>query len=209
MKLNNRVFILLLLIACKDGGFVPNSALQNDWVEQYNQQVALNYVSGSSSTVFNYDNGGKQFTVSIPLQGTCASPDSQVEINGIPERFSDVICYSTKLEWFEDPNFYVISTSKRENRKLMILTFSLMGKLPEARTYTIGDYSLDVGYSVYYLNEDGSIDFDNREYYLPMTGSVDLFNTFGRIQLSSNLLMRKLGGAYSFWLVSKLSCCDE
>jgi hypothetical protein len=34
MKLRNGIYFLLLLIACKDGGVVPNAALQNDWVKQ-------------------------------------------------------------------------------------------------------------------------------------------------------------------------------
>lgn len=207
MKLRNGIYFLLLLMACKDGGLVPNAALPGDWVQQYNQQVALNYVSGSSTAVFSYSAGGKEFTVPVPLPGTCNSPDSEVTIGEITERFSNVNCYSVNYQWMDDPFIYVISSSKRENRKLQILTYYLIGKVPENKTYVIDDFGISVGYSVYSLNDDGSINYDNQEYYGPFSGSVEVFNTFGHVKLSSDLYLRKNNTATIIRLASKLSCC--
>ncbi|MCE2997238.1 MAG: hypothetical protein ACK5RG_11680 [Cyclobacteriaceae bacterium] len=209
MKLRNGIYFLLLLIACKDGGVVPNAALQNDWVKQYNQQIALNYVNGSAAKLFSFNTGGKQFTVPVPLPGTCNSPDSEVSIDGIAERFEAAYCYTIDYPWSEDSYLYVITTSRREFNKLQIVTYTFPGKSPISKTYSINKFNLNAGYSVFGLNPDGSINGMNQEYYYPVSGDVDLFNSFGAINIISNLTMERRNIYKSIYLGSKLSCCSQ
>jgi hypothetical protein len=212
MKIKNGFYILLLLMACKDGGQVPEIAKKNDWAWSFNKELANKYLTSTAANSFSFSTEGTKFVVQSASPLPCNQQGVEVKIDNLDIPFSTVSCYSVNAaQPDEDPFYlYVISASRNEANRLYLLTYAFQGQSPDSQVYRFGTSMVSASYVIYNLSTDsnGQSYYRVHEYFSPYSGSVNLVNIFGRISISSQSSMRGYFSLEKFQLTSRLACCQ-
>jgi hypothetical protein len=200
MKLRYVNYLLLALVACKNGGdlAVPSrSKLSGLSFSQAFASATFSNSQGvtfsqSPSNQFTFTSGSTTFSFSSRTSG-CSSMPSSVLVNNVTVDFPPAVCgtgfvrfYDGNGQLVDTQEYYYINTSRYYGNRIEFLFFGFLGKEPRTGTYSTSELFFSE-YSIFERRPDGlAIGIES---YFANSGLVSTNATQGFLVKSSNLIM--------------------
>jgi hypothetical protein len=227
MKLKNSVYLLLLLVACKDGGDLSLKKDTGSLAWSFNQALAARAFSSGSSTNFSSTATGSQVSFATP--GTsfsivtnstnCVPVAPTVRINNSDVQFESAECGLTKVTFYSSEtesvtkDYYFISVTRSYDLTTEFISILVEGAMPKSGTFLLDFYNngfnpVNFSYSVYSRGLDGS--YRNGIGYYPTAGSVSIDVSSG-VFASTNFLQLARYNEYESPIQMKFGfgCCSK
>lgn len=198
-------FWLLAIVACKDGGKLPDPLQNGNLIWSFNNSVATQFARlGQAPTSFS-SSIGLVFSVSQQPTTSCAIPFYDVKINDVSTNFESVRCYIVNVSDYDRQEYFIMNAIRRSGDLLYSLSYGFPGAKPENKTYPIDPRFIVGGYSIYRLTSTGG--YESIEFYVPRTGSASLITIGDVVNVNSKMGMSEFRSAKTLLVDAKLSCC--
>lgn len=213
MKNRSIFYLLLLFMACKDGGGLVEPGTDKPIVWLFNQSLASQqFSSQSSGTQYTFSTGGKTFTVSTPSGTSCNPIGNAVTINESTAKFESVLCGAISFMSANDIEYYYfVVVSRNLGSTVEYLTFAFPGQNPGNKTYDFErEYSVFGGYSIYAVDPQGQISEEPIAYYSPLSGSITTKTYFSEFEMNtSKIVFIETDSYQELDMKASLGCCSQ